>query len=503
MKKFFAIIFCLILSGAIVFGWPLFFDNAKSIESDYRNSKSIIEQKVLRYDDSEHEYKKIYLDGKLIGVINDYDYINERIDEEYINYQENFPDSELGLGEDLYVVPETSFAVFENIDDKIMDYLIENSLLGVKTTAIEFSTKEGTYDIIYVKNIEDFYKAREMFLLNFISEETLSKLTNGEKINGPEDFGSVEMGLLIQETTNNKETIVSPDNIMVDVSEIYNFLCYGRNPDRQYYTVKEGDTLQGVGYHFSDMSPKQIVMLNQDILSSEKQIITPGMQLNVTYYTSPLTIVVTKQDLSQQFIYPETPNYIQDDSLSAGEAKIIVQEEAGLKNVLYEETWINGVLQSGTLKSETVVKEPTRGVIAIGTKGKHISTANFIWPIDNPAISCHYGCYLGHTGTDFVNKYNHYGNVYAADSGYVYQEGYASDMGNYIMIDHQNGLKTWYMHMNVPAYFDVGDYVERGTIIGQIGNTGKSDGPHLHLQIIDNDERVNACYYLPCALLGN
>lgn len=473
------------------------------MSADHTNSNSIIEQKIIKYDENEHRYNKIYLDGKLIGIINDYDYINERIDEEYVNYSADFPNSELGLGEDLYVVPETSFAIFENVDDKIMDYLIDNSLLGVKTTAVEFSTKEGVYDIIYVKNIDDFYEARRMFLLNFVSEETLTMLSNGETINGPEDFGSVEMGLSVLEKTNNKDVIVSPEEIMLTVNDIYNYLCYGRNPDRQYYTVKQGDTLQGVGYHYGDMTPKQIMMLNQDVLSSEKQIITPGMQLNVTYYTSPLTIVVTKQDLSQQFVYPENPTYVQDESLSAGEAKIIVQEEAGLKNVLYEETWINGVLQSGTLKSETVVKEATRGVIAIGTKGKHVSNANFIWPIDNPAISCHYGCYLGHTGTDFVNKYNHYGNVYAADSGYVYQEGYASDMGNYIMIDHQNGLKTWYMHMNVPAYFNVGDYVERGTIIGQIGNTGRSDGPHLHLQIIDNDERVNACYYLPCALLGN
>lgn len=503
MKKILAIIFCLILSGAIVFGWPLFFDKTNSMSADHTNSNSIIEQKIIKYDENEHRYNKIYLDGKLIGIINDYDYINERIDEEYVNYSADFPNSELGLGEDLYVVPETSFAIFENVDDKIMDYLIDNSLLGVKTTAIEFSTKEGVYDIIYVKNIDDFYEAKRMFLLNFVSEETLTMLSNGETINGPEDFGSVEMGLSVLEKTNNKDVIVSPEEIMLTVNDIYNYLCYGRNPDRQYYTVKQGDTLQGVGYHYGDMTPKQILMLNQDVLSSEKQIITPGMQLNVTYYTSPLTIVVTKQDLSQQFVYPENPTYVHDESLSAGEAKIIVQEEAGLKNVLYEETWINGVLQSGTLKSETVVKEVTRGVIAIGTKGKHVSNANFIWPIDNPAISCHYGCYLGHTGTDFVNKYNHYGNVYAADSGYVYQEGYASDMGNYIMIDHQNGLKTWYMHMNVPAYFNVGDYVERGTIIGQIGNTGRSDGPHLHLQIIDNDERVNACYYLPCALLGN
>ena len=63
------------------------------------------------------------------------------------------------------------------------------------------------------------------------------------------------------------------------------------------------------------MSPKQLVMLNKGVLSSENQVVTPGMELNVTYYTSPLTIEVTKEKLSQQYIVPEVPEYIEDDSL--------------------------------------------------------------------------------------------------------------------------------------------------------------------------------------------
>ena len=502
MKKVIAVIFCLLLSGAIVFGWPLLFSGNNVISTNYENTQSIINQKVLAYDEVEHHYNKIYRSGKLIGVINDYSYIEEKIQDQYINYEEDFPNSELGLGEDIYVVPETSFAVFENIDDKIMDYLITNTLLGVKTTAIEFSTSEGVYDVIYVRDIEDFYKARDNFLLNFISEDSLNKLRNGEVIESPENYGSVDTGIYIQETITNKDAVVSPNKIFKNVSEIYTYLCYGRSEDRTYYTVKEGDTLQGVGYYFGDMSPKQLVMLNPDILTSEKQIITPGIKLNVSYYNSPITVVVTKEDLSMQLIYPDNPTYIQDDTIQDLKVEVRVAEKTGTKNVLYEEKWINGVLQGGTLKSETVIEEAIQGVMAIGTRGQHLAgTTNFMWPIDNPTISCHFGCYLGHTGTDFVNKYNHYGNVYAVDSGIVYNAGYQSDMGNFIMIDHQNGLKTWYMHLNVPAFYSAGDYVERGTTIGQIGNTGKSEGAHLHLQVLDDDQRVNACYYLPCALL--
>ena len=502
MKRFIGLLFLLILSGAIVIGWPQFFNGTNAIEADHNNTISLIQQKVLSYSEEENNYYKVYDKGRLIGILQDYDYLEDCIKNEYKNYEADFPDSELGIGEDVYIVPETSFTKFEDIDDKIVDYLINNNLLGVKTNMIEFSTNEGVYSIIYVKDMNDFYEARDRFLLNFIDENSLIKLRNNEKIDSPSDFGSVDVGIQIQETITNKEAIVSRDKIMMNINEIYEYLCYGDNEERVYYTTKEGDTLQGVGYYNNDMTTKQLVMLNPNILSSEKQIITPGMVLNVTYFTSPLTVVVTKEDLSQQLIYPDTPVYIQDDTMKAGETKISIQEESGLKNVLYEEVWINGVLQSGTLKSETVTKQAKQGEIIIGTRGTRYSgTSNLIWPLDNPRVSCAFGCYLNHTGTDFVNKYNHYGNVYAADSGVVYDKGYHHDMGNYVMIDHGNGLKTWYCHLNVPAYVSQGDEVERGQIIGQIGNTGNSEGPHLHFVVIEDGERVNACYYLPCALL--
>ncbi|MBR4422407.1 MAG: peptidoglycan DD-metalloendopeptidase family protein, partial [Erysipelotrichaceae bacterium] len=308
--------------------------------------------------------------------------------------------------------------------------------------------------------------------------------------------------ILLHENINTREAIVSPDEIYTSEEAIYNFLCYGHNTDREYYTVREGDTLQGVGNYFGDMSAKQIMMLNPDVLYSENQVIVPGMQLNVTYYTSPITIEVTRERLSQQFIVPETPEYIEDENLEQGKYEIRVQEETGIKNVLYEEKWTNGVLETGELLSETVIKQPKRGVIAVGTKQViMIGTGNYIWPVDNPHIVCHWGCYLGHTGTDFVNRYEKYAPIYAVDSGVVDQTGYKDDMGYYIIINHQNGVRTMYMHFNKPAYFSAGDNVHRGDVIGQMGSTGRSTGVHLHLTFEVNGIRVNACYYLPCSII--
>lgn len=502
MKKVVVILISLALSIGIVIGLPMIMKQKTQIQANISNETSLVKQEILSYSDNETSYNKLYANGKLVGVINDMDYLNSLIKDKYKDFEQDFPNTELGLSNDVYIVKEKSFAKFENVDDNIMNYLVDSNLLGIKTTAVEFSTKNGIYEIIYVKSIDDFYSARDEFLLNFVSEETLNKLRNKEKIDSPSELGTVEMSLDLLENITYKDAIVSPNEILTSTDDIYTFLCYGRNTDREYYTVKEGDTLQGVGYYFGDMRPKQIVMLNKDKLTNENQIITPGMQLNVTYYTSPITINVTKQVLSQQFITPEVPEYVEDDSIEAGQVQIIVEEEAGIKNVLFEETWTNGVLQEGEQLSETVIKQPRRGKIAVGTKLINlIGTGNYRWPVDNPEITTDFGGYYGHTGTDFVNKYEYYCVVYAADSGVVAETGYKSDMGYYLIINHGNGIRTFYMHLNVPAYVEEGQNVARGQIIGQEGNTGRSEGVHLHFTFEVDGERVNACRYLPCEMI--
>lgn len=502
MKKVIVVLISLILSIGIVIGLPMIMKQKTQIQANISNETSLVQQEILSYSDKELDYNKLYANGKLVAVITDLDYLNGLIKDKYKDFEDEFPNTELGLSNDVYIVKEKSFARFKNVDDNIMSYLVDNDLLGIKTTAVEFSTSDGIYEIIYVKSIDDFYAARDEFLLNFVSEDTLQKLRNKEQINSPSELGSVEMALEMLETITYKDAVVSPHEIFTNEDDIYTFLCYGRNTDREYYTVKEGDTLQGVGYYFGDMRPKQIVMLNKDKLSNENQIITPGMQLNVTYYTSPITINVTKQVLSQQFITPEVPEYIEDESIEAGKVEIIVEEEAGIKNVLFKETWTNGVLQEGEQLSETIIKQPRRGKIAVGTKLTNlVGTGNYRWPVDNPEITTDFGGYLGHTGTDFVNKYEYYCAVYAVDSGVVDEVGYKYDMGYYVMINHGNGIRTFYMHLNVPAYVDVGENVSRGQIIGQEGNSGRSEGIHLHLTFEVDGDRVNACRYLPCDMI--
>ncbi len=505
MKKIIAVLLSAITALLIVFGLPMLFGKEKTVSAMRTNEESLVEQEIISYSDEPISYEKIYVDGKLIGIISDPAYLSDSIEKKYREYENDFPDTQLGLNDNVYVAPETSFVRFENADEKIFDYLVDNSLLGVKTVGVEFSTASGVYDIIYVKSKKDFEEAYRNFILNFVSEEGLTRLSSSTYNSNPGEIQvgeTREVSIDVLEDTSYIEAIVSPDDIFKNTKDIYDYLCYGRNSEKEYYTVREGDTLNGVGYYFGDMSPKQLMMLNSDVLLSEDQVVFPGMQLNVTYYTSPLTVEVKKENLSQQIVAPMAPLYVEDEELEAGKTEVLVKEENGLKNVLYSETWINGVLENGELISEQSIIDPIQGVIAVGTKQViMVGTGNYIWPVDNPSITCHWGCYLNHTGTDFVNKYNRYGPAYAVDSGVVQDKGWKYDMGNYVTINHNNGIMTTYMHLNTPAYVSVGENVLRGETIGQIGNTGVSEGAHLHLLFMVNGIRVNACNYMPCYLI--
>jgi len=85
--------------------------------------------------------------------------------------------------------------------------------------------------------------------------------------------------------------------------------------------------------------------------------------------------------------------------------------------------------------------------------------------------------------------------IFAADSGRVVvsQYGWNGGYGNMIEINHGNGYQTLYSHMS--TLLIRGGYVTRGQVIGFMGNTGRSTGPHLHFEIIRNGVQQNPMNY--------
>lgn len=115
-------------------------------------------------------------------------------------------------------------------------------------------------------------------------------------------------------------------------------------------------------------------------------------------------------------------------------------------------------------------------------------TSEFGWRM-HPVL--HYNRF--HNGIDIGA---HYGEpIVAAYDGKVVAASYTSAMGNYIMIDHGDGLYTIYMHCS-QLYVSEGAYVIRGEQIAAVGSTGISTAPHLHFSVRLNGEYKNPLEYV-------
>lgn len=98
-----------------------------------------------------------------------------------------------------------------------------------------------------------------------------------------------------------------------------------------------------------------------------------------------------------------------------------------------------------------------------------------------------------HKGLDIAAKTGT--PIKAAADGTVTYSGTMSGYGNLIIIDHGNGVETYYGHCS-KLYKKVGAQVKAGELIAAVGSTGNSTGPHLHLEI-----RLNGVYYNPAIYL--
>lgn len=132
---------------------------------------------------------------------------------------------------------------------------------------------------------------------------------------------------------------------------------------------------------------------------------------------------------------------------------------------------------------------------------KNIVTSSiFSWPIKG-AITSSYGLRSDpitgvkdfHTGLDIRGAMNT--SVKAPYDGTVAFTGWSNIYGNFILIKHENNIVTMYGHLN-KINVKKGENVKQGNIIGAVGTTGRSTGPHLHFEVLKNNKRENPLSFL-------
>jgi murein DD-endopeptidase MepM/ murein hydrolase activator NlpD len=129
-----------------------------------------------------------------------------------------------------------------------------------------------------------------------------------------------------------------------------------------------------------------------------------------------------------------------------------------------------------------------------------------IWPVEG-----HFTSGFGYRRSPFTRVWKFHSGVdisaprgtkvRAASSGVIERAAYTGGYGKLVEIDHGYGVKSRYAHNN-RVYVKPGQVVQQGQVIATVGTTGQSTGPHLHFEVMVEDQKVNPMAYLPRRKLG-
>jgi murein DD-endopeptidase MepM/ murein hydrolase activator NlpD len=264
------------------------------------------------------------------------------------------------------------------------------------------------------------------------------------------------------------------------------------------YTVELGDNLFVIADKFG-LKPETILWGNYKLLEQNPEILLPEQTLNIlpvdgTYYQwqqgDNLDSVASFFKVKAEDILNYPGNHIDLTTIAKGEVKVepgtwlIIP---GGKRVLKD--WGPPAISRANPAVARYYGPGSCGAIYEGA----IGTGSFVWPTTEHLISG-YSFSAIHPAIDIGGQL---GNaIYAADSGVVVYAGWSNyGYGNLIVIDHGNGWQTAYAHLSAIGVI-CGQSVSRGIMIGALGSTGNSTGPHLHFEMSYNGVKVNPLDYM-------
>jgi murein DD-endopeptidase MepM/ murein hydrolase activator NlpD len=256
------------------------------------------------------------------------------------------------------------------------------------------------------------------------------------------------------------------------------------------YAVQSGDTVSDIADQF-DVSADSVLWANPK-LEDNPDMLAIGQVLNIPPVTGVL-YTVTSGDTVQKIANMFKTTKVPADTLVANIENLEFNQQLHeLKAPDYALTVGQFLMVPDGTKPYVprVVNAYSGPIPATAARG----TGNFGWPVSGRITQ---KFWTRHPGIDIGAPKGT--PIYAADSGYVIFAAYDNERvsyGNMILINHGNGYLTRYGHLSA-FNVEVGDSVKKGQLIGRVGSTGNSTGPHLHFEVIKDGVRRNPFSYLP------
>ena len=261
--------------------------------------------------------------------------------------------------------------------------------------------------------------------------------------------------------------------------------------DIEEYRVSRGDSIFAISEGFK-LKPETVLWANYDVLQDDPHSLKHGQVLKIPptdgiYYqwkeNDSLASVATefKANVDDILNYPGNSIDLSNPKIESGSWVMIPN---GKREFVQ---WLVPTIAKGASGTSSTSQS--------SCPGGAVGSGAFVWPADNHFLSGN-DYWSGHLGIDISAGEG--APVYAADSGVITmaQGGYNYGYGNVIQIDHGNGYSTVYAHLSVIGV-SVCASVGAGQWIGSAGNTGNSEGAHLHFEVRQNGGFINPWFVLP------
>lgn len=268
------------------------------------------------------------------------------------------------------------------------------------------------------------------------------------------------------------------------------------------YEVQKGDTIFGIAEKFN-LAPETILWGNYETLYDDPHNLTPGQMLNIlpadgVYYQwhagDGLNGVSQFYGVTAEDIIEWEGNRLSFETIG-DYSNPNIEPDTWLVIPGGRREFVNWSAPRITRENPAVAKVYGPGYCGEVMDGP-IGTGVFIWPTVERHISGYdYSPATNHRAIDIGGQL---GNaIWAVDTGVVVYAGWNDwGYGEVIVIDHGNGWQSLYAHLS--AYnVECGSYVYQGDVIGSMGSTGRSSGPHLHFELrSDEFGKVNPSNFL-------
>lgn len=285
-------------------------------------------------------------------------------------------------------------------------------------------------------------------------------------------------------------------DIAADLADIWNmeealqFLQTGTT-ETKIHEVQPGESTWLIANR-NDMTVEDIEAANPGLASERLSI---GQEINLIV-PKPYLTVRTKEYAELAEPIPFETEEVPNDSMYQGDRRITVQGEDGFHEIKAYVVRENGIEADREILEEDRLAEPTTRVVAVGTKERPptMATGTFIMPTRG-RLTSPFGMRRGsrHTGIDLAARTGT--PVKSADAGRVSFVGTRGAYGKLIIIDHENGYQTYYAHLSAYSV-KAGERVHKDQKIGEVGNTGRSTGPHLHFEVRIDGVPVNPAKFV-------